>query len=418
MSCDPQKTGGKRCRLLFVDDEALVLQGLRRSLHAMRSQWEMTFAESAEQALDALAKEPFDAIISDMKMPRMDGAQLLEEVKRRYPEVVRIVLSGEASRESLLRSIGPTHQYLSKPCDPEELRLRLLQAFLMRDLLHNPAVLAVVSGLKSIPSLPALYHEIMGELGSENTSLERVAAIVAKDAGMTAKILQLANSAMMGLRSRVTNPTQAVSLIGTEMVRALVLSAHVFSQFEGQEATEACWTALWEHSIAVACLAKRIAVREKCPKALAEESFTAGLLHEIGKLLLLAQMPDEYCQVLTSTLRQPAAVAVAERERLGCTHAELGGYLMSIWGLPHALIFAVTFHDHPCDSGDQRFSSLTAVHAADAIVSAASESCIFHDVEWDGNYMAALNVADREAGWREIYQQAEPAKPEDRAATP
>jgi len=405
MTSNPTTSEPRKSRLLFVDDESLVLQGLQRTLRSMREQWDMTFVEGGEQALQALASDPYDAIITDMRMPRMDGAQLLEQVKQRYPEVVRVVLSGQASQEAILCSIGPAHQYLSKPCDPKELKLRLAQAFVMRDLLQNSAVRAVVSGLKSIPSLPGLYHEIVAELASEDASIVKIAAIVSKDAGMTAKILQLANSAFMGARYEITNPTQAVSLIGTEMVRALVLSVHVFSEFENQPGTASYWTTLWEHSTTVACLAQRIAVAEKCPKNLAEESFTAGLLHDVGKLVLLAQMPKEYAVLLRSLAETAAPLAPAERERFGCTHAELGAYLMSIWGLPHPLIHAVVFHDHPVDCMESRFSSLTAVHGADALASRESDSLIVQDVQWDEEYLRQLNLNGREPVWGALCDQ-------------
>ena len=411
MNSDFQKTAATRSRLLFVDDESLVLQGLRRTLHSMREQWQMTFVTGADQALEALAREPYDAIITDMKMPRMDGAQLLEEVKKRYPSIVRVVLSGQANQEAVLRSVGPAHQYLSKPCDPQELKLRLAQAFVMRDLLQNPRVRAVVSGLKSIPSLPGMYNEIMDELRSEDASTERIGRIVSRDAGMTAKVLQLANSAFMGVRYEVSSPIQAVTLIGIEMVRALVLSVHVFSQFEDQKGAAPYLTALWEHSIAVGCLAQRIAAAEKCAKGLIDESFTAGLLHEIGRLVLLAQMPKEYGAILELVKQESTPLVVAEREAFGCTHADLGAYLMSIWGLPHPLIQAVAYHDRPSDSAEKRLSSLTAVHAADAVVSLANGSLILQDVQLDEKYLRELGLNEREEAWRGLYSvQMEQAK--------
>jgi HD-like signal output (HDOD) protein len=369
----------------------------------MHKQWEMNFVESGELALEALTRDPYDAIITDMRMPRMDGAQLLEKVKLLYPEVVRMVLSGQASRETILRSLGPAHQYVSKPCDPQELKLRLAQAFDMRDLLQNSGVRALVSGLKSIPSLPGLYNEIQAELQSENASLKKIAAIVSKDAGMTAKILQLANSAFMGARCEISSPTQAVTLIGTEMVRALVLSVNVFSQFKDRTTAECAL--LWEHSIAVACLAQRIAVGEKCSKVLVDESFTAGILHEIGRLVLMAEMPKEYADLLRSIAEKPANLAAAERERFGCTHADLGAYLMSIWGLPHSLVQAVAYHDRPTASVEKSFSALTAVHAADVIASSADSSILVQDVEWDQAYLQELGLSAHESTWRALYQQ-------------
>jgi HD-like signal output (HDOD) protein/ActR/RegA family two-component response regulator len=405
MNLNSEKPEPRLNRLLFVDDELPILQGLQRTLRSMRDQWDMTFVESGEQALQALARAPYDAIITDMRMPGMDGAQLLEKVKESHPEVVRIVLSGQASQESVLRSVGPAHQYLSKPCDRQELKLRLAQAFAMRDLLHNSAVRALVSGLNSIPSLPGLYLEIVAELRSEDASLGRIAEIVSKDAGMTAKILQLANSAFMGARYDITNPTQAVNLIGTEMVRALVLSVHVFSQFEDAKGEASNWALLWEHSTAVACLAQRIAVAEKGVKTVVDESFTAGLLHDIGKLVLLARMPKEYGLLLQTIAQAPATLAAAERERFGCTHADLGAYLMSIWGLPHSLIHAVAYHDRPAECLETCFSSVTAVHAADAIISSATASLIIQDVALDENYLQQLGLSGREPFWRGFYEQ-------------
>lgn len=407
MNEDPPKPETPRRRLLFVDDEVLVLQGLKRSLHSMRAQWDMNFVGSGAEALEALAHYPYDAIITDMRMPVMDGAQLLETVKEKYPEVVRMVLSGQASREAMLRSLGPVHQYVSKPCDPQELKSRLAQAFVMRDLLKNSNVRALVVGLKSIPSLPALYNEIQSELQSENASLKKVAEIICKDAGMTAKILQLANSAFIGTRYTVSNPTQAITLIGTEMVRALVLSVHVFSRFKDPSAAE-CAT-LWEHGIAVSSLAHSMATTEKCAKVVVDECSTAGILHEIGKLVLLAEMPQQYAQLLATLTADPGGLNAAERQRFGCTHDELGAYLMSIWGLPHSLIHAVAYHDCPSRSVEDCFSSLTIVHAADALVSASNPAPILQDVQLDEKYINVLGLPDRIAVWRELHEKQQKA---------
>ncbi len=173
-----------------------------------------------------------------MRMPLIDGAQLLEQIKERYPDMVRMILSGQSSREAVYRSISPAHQFLSKPCDPQELVARLSQAFAMRDLLANQSLKTVISRLRSIPSLPTLYEELTAALRKEDPSLSQIAKIISKDVGMAAKILQLANSAFVGSSGRVSSLSQALSLIGTETVRTLVLSVHVFSQFENNTASD------------------------------------------------------------------------------------------------------------------------------------------------------------------------------------
>ncbi len=387
-------------RLMFVDDDALVLDGLRRALHGKRGEWDIHFANSAAAALEALGKEAYDAVITDMRMPGMDGAELLEQVKLRCPDVVRIVLSGQSSREAVFRSITPAHQFLSKPCDPEELTLRLGQALAMRDLLCNRSLKAMVSRMRSIPSLPTLYHELTAALHSEDASQAQIERIILKDVGMAAKILQLANSAFIGIRGQVSSLPQALSLIGTETVRTLVLSVHVFSQFDNHSEVAAYLPALWEHSVAVGALAQLIANSESQKKSEEEESFTAGLLHDVGKAVLLAEMPREYRRILERKDLESGSILGLELEHLGCTHAQLGAYLMSIWGLPAPLIHAVAFHHHPADSTQTKFSSLTAVHAADAIVSASDVSPLNHDIELDLSYLDRLGLGGKEDLWR------------------
>ena len=400
-------------KVMFVDDEPMVLNGLRRSLHGMREVWDMQFVESATAALQALEKERYDAIISDMRMPSMDGAELLDQVKQRYPDTVRMILSGQSSRGAVFRSISPAHQFLSKPCDPQELTNRLSQAFAMRDLLSNQSVKTVVSRLRSLPSLPALYEEVMAQLQSEEPSFTQIARIISKDVGMATKILQLANSAFMGTSGRVSRLQQALTLIGLDNVRTLVLSVNVFSQFDGNARVAANLPCLWEHSIAVSKLAQQIAAAENCPKTLLEECFTAGLLHDLGKLVLMAEFPKE-CLGIYAT--KSGTSTDVERERLGCTHAEVGAYLMSIWGLPFPLVHAVAFHHHPVETAETKFSTLTAVHAADAIASEADPSPWNHDVALDQPYLSRLGLSERESVWRNLFT-GEPGSRPDRLTT-
>lgn len=388
-------------RLLFVDDETNILDGLRRALHAMRGEWDMNFVDSGEAALRVLEATPFDVVVSDMRMPKMDGAQLLEQVKLRYPNIIRVVLSGQSSRASVLRSIAPAHQFLSKPCDPQELIVRLGQAFAMRDLLSNESLKTIVSRMRSVPSLPIIYDELITALRREDPPISLLEKIIAKDVGMAAKILQLANSAFIGARGRVSSLLQAVSMIGTETVRTLVLSVHVFSHFESNSEISPYLQPLWEHSVATASLAQQIAVVEAAPKSVIEECFTAGLLHDIGKVVLLAEMPRQYHSIIAE---RPGATSSHEVETLGCTHAQVGAYLISIWGLPVPLIRAVAFHHSPFESGETQFSSLTAVHVADVLTSDSDPSPIIHDAALDMPYLDSLALSQRLDHWRTLQE--------------
>ena len=224
-------------RILFVDDEPKILEGLQRTLRSMRQEWEMQFAGSGQEALECLSKEPFDVVVSDMRMPGMDGAQLLKEVMRLYPQIARIILSGHSDQEIVLKSVRIAHQYLAKPCEAETLKSVVTRTCALRELLADDAVRRMVSNMDSIPSLPSLYAEIMEEIQSPNASIQRVGKIISKDMGMTTKILQLVNSAFFGLRRHVSSPSQAVSLLGLDTIRALVLSVHIFTHFDSQKAS-------------------------------------------------------------------------------------------------------------------------------------------------------------------------------------
>ena len=391
-------------RLLFVDDEPMVLDGLRRALRDMRFEWEMRFVGSGKTALEELDRERYDAIITDMRMPEMDGAQLLEEVKNRHEDIVRVVLSGHSSQEAVMRSVVPTHQFLSKPCDTEELKLRLSLAFSMRDALANGTLKAMVARLRSIPSLPILYDEITRALASASTSLEQLEVIIKKDVGMAAKILQLANSAFIGARSEVSSLRQAVSLIGTDAIRTLVLSVHIFSQFERSSSVRSYLPALWEHSVEAAALARKIASAEDQPGSVKEQSFTATLLHDIGRAILLSELPSDYIPILKGAATDPGSVLSLELEKFGCTHAQVGAYLMSIWGLPAALVHAVALHHRPSEDAQSHFSPLTAVHCADVITTTDDDRASVRDGELDVAYLERLGLSERLAVWQGLHR--------------
>jgi len=390
-------------KLLFVDDDSMVLAGLRRALHDMRGEWRVDFAGGGPAALDAMEKEPFDAVITDMRMPGMDGAELLEQIKDRHPEVIRIVLSGQSEKEAMLRSIVPAHQYLAKPCDIRDLKLRLGQAFAARDLLREPSIAAAIARLHSVPSLPAIYGRLTAALRSETTSLAQIEEIVAKDPAMAAKILQLANSAFIGAHGQVLSLRQAVSLIGLDTVRTLALTIHVFSQFGRDAATSAQVRMLWEHSVEVAGLAQRIATAESGHKTTAEECFAAGLLHDLGKVILLSERAAEYGEI-RSRLQSGCEMDIEalEAEVLGCSHAQLGAYLLSIWGLPASLVHAVAFHHRPSQAIESGFSALTAVHCADALVHASHDGHAI--VAVDRDYLEGLEMTTGLDEWRRLLQ--------------
>ena len=352
-------------RVLFVADEVLVLQGLQRSLRPMRNEWEMEFVDSAQAALAAMEQNPFDVLVTDMRMPMMDGAQLLEEVRVRFPQTARIVLSGHSSRETIMRAVTPAHQYLSKPCDIDELKQKLTRALAIQDVLLDPALQRIVSQLPSVPSLPTLYVQITEALQKEDGTLAEVAEIIAQDMGMCAKMLQLVNSAFFGLPCRVSSPAQAVSLLGLDNVKALVLSIGIFSQLDPGLLCD--MGSLWDHSFKTAMFAKAISTAEGADARTADSAFTAGLLHDIGKLVLACSLPEKYQQVLRHLDERLGDASSLEQEIFGCTHGQIGAYLMGLWGLPDMIVETVGWHHNPAQLSPTAFCPLIAVYAANQL---------------------------------------------------
>ena len=392
-------------RILFVDDEPNILEGLQRMLRDMRQEWDMHFAKSGQEALDCLSREPFDVVISDMRMPGMDGAQLLTEVMRRHPQIVRIILSGHSDQDIILKAVRPAHQYLSKPCDPETLKSVVRRACAVRDLLADASIKRMISTMESLPTLPSLYVEIMEELRSPNASIQKTGKIISKDVGMTAKVLQLVNSAFFGLPRHVSSPGQAVALIGLDTVKALVLSVHIFTQFAPKELTSL--EGLWKHSLTTSLFAKIIAREENQKQTFIDDCFMTGLLHDLGKLILSVNLPDRYRQIHAGAIERNISLWDAEREVLGVTHSEVGAYLLGLWGLPDDTVEGLAFHHCPNACQRSNFSLLTAVHSANAL---AHEECAEKSMEVlphiDVDYLSKLGIANRLPRWKEVCSKA------------
>ncbi len=343
-----------------------------------------------------------------MMMPGMDGAQLLTEVMKRHPQTVRLVLSGHSDQEAILRLVGPAHQCLSKPCNAEELRAAIARALAMRDLLANQQLKELTSRIGSLPTLPALHKQLTEELRKEEASLDRIAEIISRDIAMTAKILQLVNSAFFGLSQPAANVTEAVVYLGVNTIRALVLSVQVFSQFDQRTIKEFSIEGLSQHCWMTAVVARRIAEVEQTNPKCDDQCFLAGLLHDLGYLILASGVPEQYGQVLHGARESGRPVWEIEQAQLGATHAEVGAYLLGLWGLPTPVVEAVALHHRPAACAFRGFSPVLAVHVADALVQTLKPACAGKpDDQIDMAHFAALGLEGRIEQWKEQCFQAE-----------
>jgi HD-like signal output (HDOD) protein len=390
-------------KIVFVDDEPNILDGLRRMLRPLRYEFEMLFALSGREALALIDHEKVDVVVSDMRMPGMDGARLLEIVKNEHPHTIRIMLTGQAEVNAILRTVGVVHQFLAKPCDPARLKMILLQASALQDILADGALKDLVSQIGSLPSPPELYTRLQKAIVSPEVEITDVGAIIEQDIAMSAKILQLVNSAFFGVYAKVDSPSRAVKLLGLETVKALVLCVEIFSQMKIQPDTLPV-DDLWVHSMAVGKIAKAIADHEGADNETSGNAFLAGSLHDIGKLILASHLPLQYRQAATAARDQGIPMWVAEKAVFGASHSSVGAYLLGLWGFAGPVVEAICFHHHLEHYPASSFTAAHAVHIANVLYHREQPSPrgTGHGEELDMTALARLSPCDHCEKWQEI----------------
>ena len=391
-------------RVLFVDADPAALQRFERELEAVRARWEFSFAASGTVALQLLAEHnAFDAVIADLPMPGMSGLDLLNEVAKQHPQTKRFIRCDAADRPHLKCSTGPAPHTMPREADAGQIEDALARAFLLDAWMADAGLKNLVARIRRLPSLPVLYTQVLEELQKTDGSIEVIAQAIAKDPVMTAKILQVVNSPYFALAYEVNSPVEAVLFLGTERTKSVILLAKVFSQFDQTKCAGFSLETTWLHSMAVSSFARIIALDYMKETKQGDLAFTAGLLHDVGKLFLAANLPAEYSQIIAQAARRQLPVRDVEHEALGATHAELGACQLGLWGLPLPILQAIAWHHEPRNSGEKTFSVLTAVHIANAFdyerkgVNAGKE-----DTQLAEYYLQTLGVAQRLNRWREL----------------
>lgn len=390
--------------ILFVDDEPRVLLGMRRMLHSMRAEWNMVFAEGSAAALEALRAGPFDVVVTDMRMPQMDGNELLAEVGRVSPSTVRIVLSGQADQEAALRAVAIAHSFLAKPCDAETLKEAVRRSCALQELLLDSNLRGLVGAMRTIPAIPRVYEELARLSQDPSAGVDDFAPIVKKDPFICAKLLHLVNSAFFGAAQRIVTIEHALTYLGTRTVQQLVLNVDLFQRTSVDAAATGCSVeAEQAHSLTIAELARRISPGI----ASADHAFTAGMLHDIGRLVVASRLPELAAKIEAHRVATGAARIECERAVISATHAEVGAYLMGLWGLPKPVVEAIAFHHRPEVVDTQTAGLATLVHVADGLVREAEG--VAGVLKQD--HLARLGLEKKLAAWRELVQElrAQPA---------
>lgn len=387
-------------RILFVDDEPQILEGLQSVLRKQRNRWDMSFSSSGKEALSWMAETEYDVIITDMRMPEMDGATLLKNVKEQHPNVIRIVLSGHSELETAMRAVPVSHQFLSKPCHPGNLENVIERACDLQALINDQQVRRMVSKIDQLPSIPQVYSQLITALTNERITAREVSDILQQDQAICAKLMQLVNSGFFGLSRHIAKIEEAVIYLGFNTVKQLALAVGVFqstthlSGFERQT-----MEGLQQHSMQVGGLAGNF-FQDKQQK---EDAFIAGLLHDIGKLVMVIAIPEHLKHVAETMQATGESMHAIENRLSGATHAEIGGFLLGLWGLPYPIVEAVANHHVPGRVKQDSFDVLSAVYVANILVrDQAHAGRRIDEIEIDRKYLETIGVMDKLESWREL----------------
>ena len=384
-------------RILFVDDQQVVLNAHGEAMKKYREGVETLFAVGAEAALELVRNQPIDVVIADMHMPGIDGTMLLKAIKEHHPDIVRIMLCPLSEIDSVFVALPVSHQILAKPIDADTLYNTIERIYTLRALLTE-SLRKQIGALQQLPSVPTVYFEMMSAMTRLDMSATKIARIIEKDAAMAAKTLQLVNSACFGLSRRITSVDQAVAHLGMDLVRDLSLNVHMFAALEPTAMRAGfSFDTEQEHTLLTAKVVRRIVTNPRQVR----NAFTAALLHDIGNLILAVCDSENYKKVVKACAASNRPQHEVEAEILGVTHAEVGAYLLGLWGLPHPIVEAVAYHHNPSAALERSFDIPTAVSLANALVEELTEDRPF-SIE---HHLESLKVAGRIDRWRAIARE-------------
>ncbi len=362
-----------RGSILFLDDDPPILNGLRMRLHRFDRRWEMRFSDCGEDAIAELERWEADVVVSDVRMPGMDGVEFLRIVSERWPHTIRIALSGFAGVEQVAKLVPYAHQYLNKPSQSPQLENLIERCLALPALLPDKRLRALAGAIRTLPVTVAAHTELQAALSRDNPNVHTVAEIVAGDTALTAKVLQLANSAFFRLARRITGAEQAVGHLGIAVMRSLVSSTDVFWRGAEHENATLRLDELQKHACLTAAAARALA--KDLPQA--DDAWAAGLLHDVGYWMLARECQPDLLRCLELAAAQGLQLHEAESRLLGASHAQLGAYLLGLWGLPPEVVEAVACHHEPEAVRQTQFGALGALTIAQSLCQ-AGDAEIFH----------------------------------------
>jgi putative nucleotidyltransferase with HDIG domain len=354
--------------IIFVDDDQDLLESMRTRLYKYRHDWTMLFFRDGVQAIDAFKEQPIDLIVSDIRMPGMDGGQLFTVLKERHPATIRIILSGYADAAQALRLTLLAHQYVAKPCNADEIEDTIKRCFQLQELLGRESLRRIVGRIGTLPAMPKVFSRLQAALATADVTAGDIANIVTTDAAIASKVLQITNSAFFRRRKPIVRIKDAVIHLGFATIRNLVMSVELFARWKMPAilAADVIPDHLQRHAQFVAQACKSLATG----KVLPDDAWLAGLLHDIGYWILAQQCPDDLKRAITLSTTEKRPLVDCETQIIGASHAEIGAYLLGLWGLPYPIVEAVAMHHTPGAVVSREFDLLATLALAHELVDA------------------------------------------------
>jgi HD-like signal output (HDOD) protein len=307
-----------------------------------------------------------------------------------------------------LTLITSAHQYIAKPFDTIELRRVIGRSFAAQGRLEDSDLQAVATSLRSIPSLPGTYDALLRELRNDRNATTNIARLVAQDPGLTAKVLQLANSPLFGQHYLIDSPIEAVMCLGTDMIAAVVLAQSLFHHYESVSAAAMDWRKVWSHCWHTAYLTQHVCREMKFTRIAGEEAFLAGLLHETGRFVLADNYPERFRAACQGAEKMASPLVPRLREVFRASPYQVAAYILELWGMPANAIGAIAAQDAPAADQANGFTLASVLYVADGIASRQAPPDAFALEEWDSAYLEAVGCLEIIPEWEKFSTESKP----------
>jgi len=330
-------------KILFLDDEVNILRAIKRVFRNL--DYECYYASTIEEAINVYLKvEHLDMLVTDIKMPNFDGIKVLKLFKEMSPNTIRVALSGYASTHSITEAISKNlaKQYFYKPWKNEVFIENVQKMFALEDKFVKLGLFHTVQNFDKVKTIPKLFDKI-NQMMLRDASIEEICGVIEEDAAITSNILRIANSAFYA--AKTGNLQQAIMFIGLNNLKQMILSYEMASE-DGVIFTKAKF--VWQHAVLSNRIFHELYERfynKKVPPVIG----SAGLLHDLGQIIMLQIYGEEYYQVVLRQILKEEEIVKVEEETFGTNHTVMGSYFLNWWAFPIGLVEMTLYHHDPLE---------------------------------------------------------------------